>query len=596
MLHQPQPKLRKQARRQTGQAMVVLGLVLSVFLVLVLGLFGFEIHRIELAREQLRAACDAASLSAAATLASSDNLNPTLAHTTAINTALTTFRENLVIGTALSAASQAASTNDVPSADQALLFFEFLDPHNNNAVVPLGDSRGKIIKVDGTFGLVPAFGKFLGINSTPVRTTSWGGVPNLDVVLCFDVSASIDDQTPVTFVKRQWDAGNGKVIYTVVSTSAGAPAGALAQGKIFDILGPPATGSSVNALPPQQLTASNNGQSTYPLTFSERSLASAGLRGATNAGSPPGNYPPGTAGTGTARTYTDLVVNLDGKDIFAGVTTADGFAFPDLATVVEAARGNLEDDTVFTNSKANTGVPVTITAKAGYKAAYLKLAAANVHPLSDAQFAGQDFLTIMNTNTDAHFSIVTFTTDAGTSATDTYNTNNVDSTYGAGGNGSFPTPMIALNSTDGQTNYSTCSQALPTTVAISSTNIGDAVNTAVAQLKNNSRAGSKKAIVVFTDGQPTAGGPLDSDPWTNARKAASKAKTEGIPIYSIGLAQNAAIIPGETAILNDTNPDATSGGISAIAGNGGKFFLVTKVEDLRFTFENIARQLVQLVK
>ncbi len=596
MLQQPQINQPKSTRRQSGQAMVVLGLILAVFMVLALGLFGFEIHRIELAREQLRAACDAASLAAAATLASSDNLNPTLAHTTAINTALTTFRNNLVIGTSLSAATQAASTTDSPNANEALLYFEFLDPHNNNAVVPLGDSRGKIIKVDGTFGLVPAFGKFLGINSTAVRTTSWGGVPNLDVVLCFDVSASIDDQTNVSFVKRRWDAANGKIIYTVASTSAGSPAGALAQGTIYDILGPPATGSSVNALPPQQLSSSNNGQSTYPLAFSERSVSTSGLRGATNAGSPPGNYPPGTSGTGSAQCYTDLVVNLDGKSTFAGVTTADGFAFPDLATVVEAARGNLEDNTVFTNSKANTGVPNTITPKAGYKAAYLKLAAANIHPLGDAQLAGQDFLTIMNTNTDAHFSIVTFTTNAGTSATNTYTTNNVDSTYSAGGNGSFPTPMIALNSADGQTNYSTCTAALPKTVAISSTNIGDAVNTAVAQLKNNSRAGAKKAIVVFTDGQPTAGNPLDSDPWTNARRAASKAKTEGIPIYTIGLAQNAAIIPGETAILNDTNSNKDTGGIAAIAGNGGKFFLVTKVEDLRFTFENIARQLVQLVK
>lgn len=596
MLEQPQINHPKSTRPQSGQAMVVLGLILAVFMVLALGLLGFEIHRIELAREQLRAACDAASLSAAATLASSDNLNPTLAHTTAINTALTTFRQNLVIGTSLSAASQAASTTDSPNANEALLYFEFLDPHNNNAVVPLGDSRGKIIKVDGTFGLVPAFGKFLGINSTAIRTTSWGGVPDLDVVLCFDVSASIDDQTNVSFVKRSWDAANGKIIYTVASTSTGSPAGALAQGTIYDILGPPATGSSVNALPPQQLTSSNNGQSSYPLTFSERSTSTAGLRGATNAGSAPGNCPPGTSGTGNSRCYTDLVVNLDGKSTFGGITTADGFAFPDLATVVEAARGNLEDNTVFTNSKANTGVPNTITAKSGYKAAYLKLAAANIHPLGDAQLAGQDFLTIMNTNTDAHFSIVTFTTNAGTSSTSTYNTQNVDSTYAAGGNGSFPTPLIALNNTNGQTNYSTCSAALPTTVAISSTNIGDAVNTAVTQLKSNSRAGSKKAIVVFTDGQPTAGGPLDSNAWTNARRAASKAKTEGIPIYTIGLAQNAAIIPGEIAILNDTNSNEDTGGIAAIAGNGGKFFLVTKVEDLRFTFENIARQLVQLVK
>ncbi|MGK3850853.1 hypothetical protein ABI057_15820, partial [Enterococcus faecium] len=69
-----------------------------------------------------------------------------------------------------------------------------------------------------------------------------------------------------------------------------------------------------------------------------------------------------------------------------------------------------------------------------------------------------------------------------------------------------------------------------------------------------------------------------------------------IPIYTIGLAQVPAIIPGETAILNDTNSNQTNGGIAAIAGNGGKFWLVTSNANLRLTFENLARQLVQLVK
>lgn len=586
-------------RRRSGQSMIVLGLVLAVFVLLPIGLFGFEVNRMEIARQQLRVACDAASLAAAATLASSDILDPDEAHTRAIETALTTFQQNAIVGTKLNEAIIAATSDDAPTANQAMIFLEFLDPHNDNQPVSQGDPKGKIIKVSGIFGLEPAFGKFLGLTSVPVRTSSSGGVPMLDVALCFDVSASIDDQTPVTFVRRRWNPTTGRIIYNVTSAAPGSPAGALAQGKIFDIVTPPATGSSVDGVYPQHLSQTSSSQSTHRIYFSEvtgTSGTARGLRGTTNAGSPPGNCPPGTAGIGTSRTYTDLVVNIDGKNQFAGLTTTDGFSFPDIGTLTEAARGNLENNEVFTQSRANTGLPANIQPRAGYQAAYFKLAAVNERPLQDAKDASQDFFTIMNTNTDGHFCLVGFSSTAGTSATSYDREDNVDASYPAAGQLNCPVPMISLNSTKGTTKYDEVLAAIEPTVPVSGTNIGDAVNTAVNQLRNNSRPGAKKAIVVFTDGQPTSGGPLNSDPWTNARRAAVNARDNGIAIYTIGLAQTPAIIPGEVAILNDTNPNPNTGGIAAIAGNGGKFFLVTRVEDLRLTFENIARQLVQLVK
>ncbi|MBX9769762.1 MAG: VWA domain-containing protein, partial [Candidatus Obscuribacterales bacterium] len=191
---------------------------------------------------------------------------------------------------------------------------------------------------------------------------------------------------------------------------------------------------------------------------------------------------------------------------------------------------------------------------------------------------------------------VAFADAAGSSASSTQSLANIDSNYNPGGTGNFATPQIVLDSTPTNTNYDTIINILPSTRATTGTNIGDALDEAVTQLKNHNRAGSKKAIVLFTDGQPTVGQPLSSDPWTNARKAAQNAKAQGIPVYTIGLAQNPEIIPGEVQILNDTNSSTSNGGIAAIAGNGGKFFLVTKTSDLRKTFENIARQLVQLVK
>lgn len=573
---------------------MALGMVISFVFLLTVGLFSFEVNRLDMAKQQLRSATDAAALAAAATLASSDNLDPVEAHTQAINTALNTFQQNSVIGLPLTNAYLSGSASENPLAEQSSLFIEFLDPHRNNQAVPLGDPTGKIVRISSAYGITPSFGQLLGLSTLPVRSVGSGGVPTLDVVLCFDVSASIDDQTPVTFVKRQWNGTRN--VYTVVPTRAGSPAGPLAQGKIYDIIGPPPTGSAVDGVAPQTLSASNDTSSNrWPLTFSEENGATGarvGLRGATESGSPPGTCPNTNTYT---YTYSDLVVNIDGRDTFAGIVS-NGYNFPDLATLVEAARGNLENNNVFVNSRANTAVPGNIQPRVGYQAEYQRLAKLNSHPLVDAQQAAQAFLSIMNTNTDAHFSMVAFTSNAGTASNSTLTMWNVDSNYRTAGQQNFPVPLIALNPGTFNTNYETCSTALSNTTAISGTNIGDAVYRAVLQLNQNRRPGSKRAIVLFTDGQPTSGNPLHSDPWTNARRAAQQARTAGIPIYAIGLAQNPEIIPSETAILNDTNANVNTGGMVAIAGNGGKFFLVTRVDDLRYTFENIARQLVQLVK
>ena len=98
---------------------------------------------------------------------------------------------------------------------------------------------------------------------------------------------------------------------------------------------------------------------------------------------------------------------------------------------------------------------------------------------------------------------------------------------------------------------------------------------------------------MFTDGQPTAGG---SDPFAYARLAATHARDAGIPVYCIGLATNPTIAINETAILNDTNSNPTSGGIAAISGQGALYYQVTNSTQLRATFEKIARHLVQLVQ
>lgn len=580
-------------RNAGGQSVVVMVVVIALLILCPIGLFSFEVNRAESCRQQLRAACESAALAAAATLASQDNLDPVEGHTQAMQTALTSFQQNSVLGVSLRDAAIGGS-EDVPESEKSSLFIEFLDPNSDNQPVTIGDPDGKIVRVTASFGLKPAFGQFLGIGTVPMRVTNSGGVPDLDVVLCFDVSGSIDDQTRVSFVKREWngDTATGNIRYTIASTRSGAPAGTRANGRLYDILGPVPSGTRVNAMAPQYLSLSTS-STRWPLTFSETGTPTRGLRGTTEAGSRPGNRGSSTITSGTAYHFTDLVVNIDGRNTFAGITTPDGYAFPNIGTVVEAARGNLENNTVFVNSGANRSLPTNIQPRAGYKAKYLQLAAEALSPLGEAQRASADFFTIMNTNTRGHFSLICFSDNAGVTATTTYNESNVDDTYTPAGTANFPIPNIALNPATGVTNYSTITSVLPTTRATTSTNIGEALSRAVGQLRSNSRPGSKKAIVLFTDGMPTAPA---SDPEGNARAAARSARDAGIPIYSIGLAQNPEIIPGEVRCLTHTNSSPTTGGVSGIAGNGGVFFLVTDAADLRKTFENIARQLVALVR
>src|SRR5262249_42050457 len=155
-------------------------------------------------------------------------------------------------------------------------------------------------------------------------STATAALPETDVMNCFDVSGSMDDQTKVTFVKRTWSP-NGYIDYQPACIQSGAPA----EGTIAQILGSPARGTNVNALSPQGLENANNAPS--PLKFSESDPATRLLRGVTNTGSPPGNAPgqgappnpPPTAGGRDV--FTDLVVNLDGNSHFNGAMV-NGYA------------------------------------------------------------------------------------------------------------------------------------------------------------------------------------------------------------------------------------------------------------------------------
>ncbi len=607
-------KLNLKQRNMSGAGIIMMVTVLGLVVLPLIAMFAFEVSRANLASQQLKNAADAAALGAVATLASQDNKDTAVAQGHAKQVALKIFKENSVLGNKLTDSSFAGSLNENPDAFKGEIFIEFLDP-NTLKPVPEGDPNGKVVRLTAFYGMVPAFGKFVGITKQPVVAASNGAVPQLDVVVCFDISGSIDDQTLVSIRKRKYDTAfpaapsnpgvPGRIVYKIPTTNT-----MNCEGTIFDLVNAPATGTGLNGLGLQNLTAiedSKTGANFAKLHFSEAYLSGGkGLRSGgvvPEDGRPPGNYPSGSPSyDGDPMIFTDMVVNLDGQKHFNGFTDSDGYSFPNVDTLIEAARGNLDSQALFDASKASTSPTITVQPKAGYKAAYLKQAYKCLQPIQDAKEATALFAQIINNDTDAHFGLVTFDDGVGTDKNTTENHRQYDDNIGYGQNLPFPQPLIPLDKGLNQTQYDLVVQALGDginsrpLVAKGSTNIGLAIKTAVDQIKNNGRINAVKAIVLFTDGQPTSGGPYSNNVWTNARQAAVYAKNNGIPVYTIGLATNPAIIPGETDILNATNSNPSTGGIAAISGQGATFHLVTNSKDLRAAFQKIARHLVQLVR
>lgn len=597
-------------RKKNGISILVICLLLSFIVFPILAIFTFEVVRASSVKAQLQAACDAAALAGAAALASSDETDIQLTHSHTVDSAVKTLQNNSIFNDSLTGATRTLALSNVPERSKTLVFVELLDPNSviPNSPVQFGDWRGRIVHVAALYGLTPIFGGFIGAHGPyTIRADAYGRVPQLDIVLCFDVSGSIDDQTPVTFVKRYWDESNSRVAYKITYARSGAHTLAgLAQGKLFDVLGAPPEGTGVNALPPQNLDSASSSTNSHRLTFSRT------LRGNLNTGGPPGNYPSGS-NAGDNYTFTDLIVNISESSDWHALnlpwTSPGGFFYPNLETVVEAQRGNLENGSVFGGAKLNT-VPALsgVIPRAGYLADYQAQAKQKIRPLKDAQDAAMSFFVIMNNNTEAHFGLVTFASDAGSTPNDSVSAPNVASNYGAGGSGNFPRPGVSLDRNT--TNFDQVVSSVGVTVANGGTNPGSALYAAKEMIVDSRRPGSRRAIVLFTDGQPTEPG-SGNNPIAYARSAASSIRDQGIPIFTIGLAQNSSIVPGEVNILNDdpnravsyTNeqgqlttytPGGYEHGVAYIAGNGGKFFLVTDACKLRRTFENIARSLVQL--
>jgi len=653
----------RKLRNERGISTVVLVLFLALFLLLPLGLLGYEISRFLLICQELHSVTDAAALSGTAAMASSpQTLTYAQRETLAMNVCVQTFQFNSIINDPLLTAVVAAHYDDgtpanqwfTPGLKQAILNIVLLD--NTGAAVSLGTAAATM-QVHSFFSEAPVFSSYVGAVGTngffsslgqfTANAVSNGGLPMIDMSLCFDASGSMDDQTNAFFINRYWDRANTVIKY-------GTPSGT-SSNTIYNLcqLDPEQTytGTGLNIYPPMNLSYASygpgmlsNGQVFYwsetPGGVVPPAAKETGLRadfadyGASampmpEQGLPPGNYWKGNIGnqnpayTGQnpavqTQAYTDLVMD------FGYPATVNGFSFPNQYVALEAARGNLESNTVFAQAMGTGGsIPVQlagVTPSAGYFNAYWSNVLNNASPIAQGRTAALNFFSTMHISANSHFELVTFSDSAGNGPTGVtpggtgtwqngaatvYQLDNGYPMPGSVDKGIFPEPYIALSSTSD--NFNACAgpggaitgtatapsaTAAGPVVALGGTDIADSLQQSLTDLTSNARAGAKKAIVLFTDGVPNK--PVDATTGFNdAINEATAANGDGIPIYCIGLSANAGIVSKEDAMLSDgkVTPDH---GIAYTSGNGAIYVRVSNASQLNAAFQTIARSLCVL--
>ncbi len=584
--------------------MIVLIVFLLVFFILLLGMAAFEFARYNLCCQQFQHCVDIAALGGAAGLASSQTTDQSVAQSAAINTAQWMMEQNYILDRSLNGMTNWSTGSSIPTMpaapNRANMNFTWVDPETGQPTAVAGDQ--KIFRVSGCYAYPPLVGSWIGLGNNTlgaVVAIGNGGGTMLDVVLCFDLSASIDDSTKITMVER-YSPSVGNTIYRRT-----------AGGTLYEASQETSnTGTAFNALYPHQMNSARYG------TFD------AARRGLTQ-----NQRAPNTSAAGGDR-FTDVVVNLDENDTYAGGTFG-GLPFPTLGSLVEASRGNLESVAI-----ANTAsVPYTswggVVPQSGYYRTYWEQAQIHRHPLYDAQASSANFFQIITNSTNAHLGLVAFSSDENTTSTaaaiesGTPGTTHTLAFPPAVGNipltrtVSCPVPYVQLDPTAGSAGnnlaqvsaYLPLPPTLPATVnpqltAFNGTDINGSLNQALNMLTRNTpasytdsaiwptnqnrcRIGARRAIVLFTDGLPQANtGPLGG---MDCDFTATRSGQMGIPIYCIGLAQVAGLIPPMNATLGNV---ATK--------SGGKLYVIPpgtgQAAALNRAFADIARSLVALVR
>jgi hypothetical protein len=205
-------------RNQKGAA--VTGLVLALFFfIMLVGFFSFDSSRIQMAQRELTATCDSSALAGTAMLTSYPTDNDDTSHTKlqyaqsmAAQYARNMFQAGNLLGQGLANANvvssyAAAHTTGSPGTTNVMI--SLADPQNNYTGVAPGAStcvNGRAIMCDACYTYTPVFLGIVGVQQVGLNARSGGGLPQVDAVLVFDFSGSMDDATKVSFIRRTWDS------------------------------------------------------------------------------------------------------------------------------------------------------------------------------------------------------------------------------------------------------------------------------------------------------------------------------------------------------------------------------------------------------
>jgi hypothetical protein len=405
-------------RNQRGVSGLLLVVGTACMILMPLVFLGYEFLRYTTVQQELQSVCEAAALAGAvgiATNGGSTANNIWTLDAQAMNGAYLCFCENSVTDCQFNSVdapnpnvnSDAAITNvyvqgqyfnnSAPWSNVAVhtakVNFILLDNAGNqtNWSAAAGYTQSPLtpaarLQVVAYYGYsLPILGG-IGIGPFTMTASATGGLPQLDIVLCFDVSGSMDDFTNVSFVNRYWvnwngvgkagstmsatDADNiaayagagldhtnwtgGCIEYDVCQSAGGmtyssnspywtqAPDSS-SSGPLYYVAGCAGSASSfngtaVNVQPPMNLNQAIEFPNKLWFSAAQRSTQIAGPPyPSSELGMPPGNYPAGTnyvanqtssspdKNNHAVPTFTDLIVNLP---TVSGNTYGDAHWYP----------------------------------------------------------------------------------------------------------------------------------------------------------------------------------------------------------------------------------------------------------------------------
>lgn len=177
---------------------------------MVIAMFCCELSRYFLARDELKANTEAAALCCETALVSSGNPLDTTNQTNAVNTAISLFQQNSILGQPMTNSGQTTnitSPSDLaPGPGQAQICFQFLDPITRKPITTSTGTTpsGALIDATTSYCYTPLLGQFLGMGQAQFtfQVSALSGVPRIDVVIAFDVSGYQDVFTPGAPVQR----------------------------------------------------------------------------------------------------------------------------------------------------------------------------------------------------------------------------------------------------------------------------------------------------------------------------------------------------------------------------------------------------------